>query len=153
MSFHSVLLHKDLAVWKVGVPVQEFQDRLFEGLVTNLSEAKRCEMVASRGCAAQSVSPCWLTPHHISSHVIPFLCPLQDPDDTLKRKTLELLYKMTGPANVEVIVEHMLTYLRSLQTSDAHAHGRADLASRLVELAERYAPNNQWFIQVCAIPV
>lgn len=55
---------------------------------------------------------------------------------------------MTGPANVEVIVEHMLHYLRSLQTSDALAHGRADLASRLVELAERYAPNNQWFIQV-----
>ena len=27
---------------------------------------------------------------------------LEDPDDTLKRKTMLLLYKMTKPANVEV---------------------------------------------------
>ena len=37
---------------------------------------------------------------------------LEDPDDTLKLKTLELLYKMTKANNAEVIVERMMTYLR-----------------------------------------
>ena len=33
---------------------------------------------------------------------------LDDQDDTLKRKTLELLYKMTNPINVTFIVEKMV---------------------------------------------
>lgn len=68
----------------------------------------------------------------------------QDQDDTLKRKTLDLLYKMTKSANVEVIVEHMISYVRSL----SDAHNKTEIAGRIIELAERYAPSNQWFIQV-----
>ena len=67
---------------------------------------------------------------------------LEDQDETLKRKTLELLYKMTQPNNVEVIVNHMIDFLRA--SSDDHI--RSEIVSRVVELAERYAPSNQWFI-------
>jgi len=69
---------------------------------------------------------------------------LEDPDDSLKKKTLELLYKMTKPGNVEVIVERMLTYLGS--TTDPHS--KTETATRIAELAERYAPDNAWFIEV-----
>lgn len=36
---------------------------------------------------------------------------LEDPDETLKRKTLDLLYTMTNPVNVEFIAEKLLLFL------------------------------------------
>lgn len=69
----------------------------------------------------------------------------QDPDDTLKRKTFELLQKMTKSSNVEVIVDRMIDYMISISDN----HYKTEIASRCVELAEQFAPSNQWFIQVC----
>ncbi|KAL6556480.1 hypothetical protein OROGR_005768 [Orobanche gracilis] len=66
-----------------------------------------------------------------------------DPDDTLKRKTFELLYKMTKSSNVEVIVDRMIGYMISISDN----HYKTEIASRCVELAEQFAPSNQWFIQ------
>jgi len=37
---------------------------------------------------------------------------LEDADDTLKIKTLDLLFKMTNTQNVEPIVDKLLTYLK-----------------------------------------
>jgi AP-4 complex subunit epsilon-1 len=37
---------------------------------------------------------------------------LEDADDTLKLKTLDLLFKMTNNQNVEPIVEKLLSYLK-----------------------------------------
>ncbi|KAI0492635.1 hypothetical protein KFK09_026911 [Dendrobium nobile] len=68
---------------------------------------------------------------------------LKDPDDTLKRKTFELLYKMTKSTNVEVIVDRMIDYMISINDN----HYKTEIASRCVELAEQFAPSNQWFIQ------
>ena len=49
---------------------------------------------------------------------------LEDQDDTLKIKTLELLYKMTNKQNVEAIVERLLTYLKE---APIEAASRKDL--------------------------
>lgn len=68
----------------------------------------------------------------------------QDPDDTLKRKTFELLYRMTKSSNVEVIVDRMIDYMISINDN----HYKTEIASRCVELAEQFAPSNHWFIQV-----
>lgn len=59
----------------------------------------------------------------------------QDPDETLKRKTLDLLFRMTSAANVAFVVDRLLHQLR--QTSDVHF--RAELAERITQLAERCA--------------
>lgn len=72
---------------------------------------------------------------------------VQDPDDTLKRKTFELLYKMTKSSNVEVIVDRMIDYMISISDD----HYKTYIASRCVELAEQFAPSNHWFIQVIRI--
>lgn len=69
---------------------------------------------------------------------------IQDLDDTLKRKTFELLYKMTKSSNVEVIVNRMVDYMININDY----HYKTEIASRCVELAEQFAPSNQWFIQV-----
>jgi AP-4 complex subunit epsilon-1 len=67
---------------------------------------------------------------------------LQDADEMLQRKTLDLLFKMTNPANVEFIVDQMSIFLKS--TSDPKF--RKDLVSKITCLAEKFSPNNAWFM-------
>ena len=62
-------------------------------------------------------------------------------------KTLDLLYKMTSVNNVRVIVDKMLDFLRT--TVDEYL--RADLVSRVTQLAEKFAPDNGWFVRTMAI--
>ena len=83
-----------------------------------------------------------INPNAAAAHQADVVECLEDQDETLKRKTLELLYKMTRPNNVEAIVNHMIAFL----TSSSDDHIRSEIVSRVVELAERYAPSNQWFI-------
>lgn len=84
-----------------------------------------------------------------AEHQLAVIDCLEDPDETLKRKTLDLLFKMTKPANVEVIVERMIGYMRTV--TDAHSKGT--IAGKVIELAERFAPTNEWFILVSCIVV
>ena len=50
---------------------------------------------------------------------------------------------MTNPSNVTVITEKLIGYLR--HTRDEYI--RSDLVSKVTQLAERFAPDNLWFIQ------
>lgn len=84
-----------------------------------------------------------INPDIAEEHQLAVIDCLEDPDDTLKRKTFELLYKMTKSTNVEVIVDRMINYMISINDS----HYKTEIASRCVELAEQFAPSNQWFIQ------
>nr|CAB3475222.1 unnamed protein product [Digitaria exilis] len=84
-----------------------------------------------------------INPDIAEEHQLAVIDCLEDPDDTLKRKTFELLYKMTKSTNVEVIVERMIEYMINITDH----HYKTEIASRCVELAEQFAPSNQWFIQ------
>lgn len=84
-----------------------------------------------------------ISPEIAEQHQLAVIDCLEDPDDTLKRKTFELLYKMTKFSNVEVIVDRMIDYMISISDN----HYKTEIASRCVELAEQFAPSNQWFIQ------
>ncbi|GMJ00200.1 Adaptor Protein Complex 4E [Hibiscus trionum] len=84
-----------------------------------------------------------ISPEIAEQHQLAVIDCLEDPDDTLKRKTFELLYKMTKSTNVEVIVYRMIDYMISITDN----HYKTEIASRCVELAEQFAPSNQWFIQ------
>eukprot|EP00249_Psilotum_nudum_P022263 c28444_g1_i1 orf=707-3676(+) len=84
-----------------------------------------------------------INPEFAEGHQLAVIDCLEDPDDTLKRKTLDLLYKMTKSTNVEVIVERMISYMKTVNDS----HYKTEIASNCIELAERFAPSNQWFIQ------
>lgn len=84
-----------------------------------------------------------LSPEVAEQHQLAVIDCLEDPDDSLKRKTFELLFKMTKSSNVEVIVDRMIDYMISINDS----HYKTEIASRCVELAEQFAPSNQWFIQ------
>ncbi|KAG9446035.1 hypothetical protein H6P81_012163 [Aristolochia fimbriata] len=84
-----------------------------------------------------------INPDIAEEHQLAVIDCLEDPDDTLKRKTFELLYKMTKSTNVEVIVDRMIDYMISISDN----HYKTEIAFRCVELAEQFAPSNQWFIQ------
>ncbi|XP_077568206.1 AP-4 complex subunit epsilon-1 [Stigmatopora nigra] len=67
---------------------------------------------------------------------------LDHPDLIIKRETLELLYRITNGKNVTVIVEKMLDFLRSNKDD----YTTIDLVGKVAEVAEKYAPDNKWFI-------
>tara|TARA_B100000524_G_C23634057_1_gene364260 strand:- start:377 stop:1489 length:1113 start_codon:yes stop_codon:yes gene_type:complete len=68
---------------------------------------------------------------------------MDDPDETLKRKTLELLFRMTNASNVVFVVEKLISHLRN--TTDLQF--RTGLVEKITQLAERYAPDNAWYIE------
>jgi AP-4 complex subunit epsilon-1 len=84
-----------------------------------------------------------IEPKYALDHQMIVIDCLDDPDETLKRKTLDLLYTMTNPANLIVITEKMIAYLR--KTSDEFV--KVDLVTKITELAEKFAPDNSWFIE------
>ena len=81
-------------------------------------------------------------PKYAADHQMAVIDCLEDADETLKRKTLDLLFKMTNAVNVEFIVEKLLASLATA-TDD---HFRTDLVARITLCAERFAPSNFWFV-------
>jgi len=81
-------------------------------------------------------------PQYAVAHQSAVMDCLEDPDETLQRKTLDLLYRMTNPINVEFISEKLLDFLR--KTTDLFL--KKQLTTRICSVAERYAPNNEWYI-------
>lgn len=81
-------------------------------------------------------------PQYAVAHQSAVMDCLEDTDETLQRKTLDLLYRMTNPVNVEFITEKLLDFLN--QTTDLFL--QKQLTDRICSVAERYAPNNEWYI-------
>jgi len=79
-------------------------------------------------------------PEYATAHQMSVIECLEDRDETLQRRTLDLLYKMTNPMNVQFITEKLLHFLKS--TTDEFL--KKDLTEKVCTLAERYAPNNLW---------
>lgn len=69
---------------------------------------------------------------------------LEDTDDTLKVKTLDLLFKMTNKQNVEAIVDKLLNYLKE---APIEAGSRKDLVSKISVLGDNFAPNQNWYVK------
>ncbi|XP_029909653.1 AP-4 complex subunit epsilon-1 [Myripristis murdjan] len=76
-------------------------------------------------------------------HQLTIIECLDHSDLVIKRETLELLFRITNAQNVTVIVEKMLEFLR-LSKDD---YTTIDLVGKVAELAEKYAPDNEWFIE------
>jgi AP-4 complex subunit epsilon-1 len=82
-------------------------------------------------------------PQYAAQHQFAVLDCLEDPDETLQRKTLDLLYRMTNPVNVEFITEKLLDFLQG--TTDLFL--KQQLTTRICSIGERYAPSNAWYIK------
>ncbi|EGR32873.1 hypothetical protein IMG5_068280 [Ichthyophthirius multifiliis] len=68
---------------------------------------------------------------------------LESNDDTLKRETMELLYKMTNMNNVQAIVERLINFLKT--SSDQNF--RKNLVTKITSLADRHSPDYEWYLK------
>ncbi|XP_075753354.1 AP-4 complex subunit epsilon-1 isoform X3 [Pelodiscus sinensis] len=82
-------------------------------------------------------------PNLALQHQMTIIECLDHPDPIIKRETLELLYRITNGQNITIIVQKMLDYVR--QSKEEYTI--INLTGKIAELAEKYAPDNEWFIQ------
>jgi AP-4 complex subunit epsilon-1 len=75
-----------------------------------------------------------INPAYAIQHQIHVINCLQDPDESIQRKTLTLLYAMTNPKNVTVVADKLVDYLK--KSNDPFL--RAELVSKVTMLAEKY---------------
>ena len=68
-------------------------------------------------------------------------------DETLKKYTFNLLYKMTTVNNVEFVVEKMIKYLDDLKKIEKSEYN-IEVLKKIIELTERFAPSKEWFIKI-----
>ena len=82
-----------------------------------------------------------IDPRYAAEHQMAVVDCLTDPDESLQKKTLDLMYAMTKAHNVEVIVEKMLAFL-----ADAHDGTCARAVTRIERARGAVSPNTAWFI-------
>eukprot|EP00814_Leptocylindrus_danicus_P018801 CAMPEP_0116006258 /NCGR_PEP_ID=MMETSP0321-20121206/1625_1 /TAXON_ID=163516 /ORGANISM="Leptocylindrus danicus var. danicus, Strain B650" /LENGTH=1118 /DNA_ID=CAMNT_0003474785 /DNA_START=236 /DNA_END=3592 /DNA_ORIENTATION=+ len=86
-------------------------------------------------------------PKYATAHQLAVMDCLESPDITLAHRTLELLYRMTNPHNVEFIIEKLLDFLRGGKQFHSDDHLQRTLTFKIANLAERFAPSNEWYVE------
>lgn len=79
----------------------------------------------------------------IKRHQAQIITSLKDPDISIRRRALDLLYGMCDFTNAKDIVEELLQYL-----STADFAMREELALKAAILAEKFAPDLSWYVDV-----
>ncbi|KAG0627347.1 hypothetical protein M758_2G193500 [Ceratodon purpureus] len=79
----------------------------------------------------------------IKKHQSQIIISLKDPDISIRRRSLDLLYGMCDVSNAKEIVEELLQYLT---TADFGI--REELALKAAILAEKFAPDLSWYVDV-----
>ncbi|GLJ54559.1 hypothetical protein SUGI_1171840 [Cryptomeria japonica] len=79
----------------------------------------------------------------IKRHQAQIITSLKDPDISIRRRALDLLYGMCDVTNAKDIVEELLQYLT---TADFGI--REELALKAAILAEKFAPDLSWYVDV-----
>ncbi|KAJ7297616.1 hypothetical protein O6H91_Y045300 [Diphasiastrum complanatum] len=79
----------------------------------------------------------------IKRHQAQIITSLKDPDISIRRRSLDLLYGMCDVTNAKDIVEELLQYLT---TADFAI--REELALKAAILAEKFAPDLSWYVDV-----
>ncbi|XVE79327.1 hypothetical protein DITRI_Ditri14bG0049300 [Diplodiscus trichospermus] len=79
----------------------------------------------------------------IKRHQAQIITSLKDPDISIRRRALDLLYGMCDVTNAKDIVEELLQYLSS---SDFAM--REELSLKAAILAEKFAPDLSWYVDV-----
>lgn len=64
---------------------------------------------------------------------------LKDPDISIRKRALELIYSLVNEGNIQVLAGELINFL-----SVASAEFRPGLAAQLCVVAEKFAPNDRW---------
>ncbi|KAF5744806.1 Alpha-adaptin isoform 5 [Tripterygium wilfordii] len=79
----------------------------------------------------------------IKRHQAQIITSLKDPDVSIRRRALDLLYGMCDVSNAKDIVEELLQYLNT-----ADFAMREELSLKAAILAEKFAPDLSWYVDV-----
>ncbi|KAI4304718.1 hypothetical protein MLD38_040193 [Melastoma candidum] len=79
----------------------------------------------------------------IKRHQAQVITSLKDPDISIRRRALDLLYGMCDVSNAKDIVEELLQYL-----STSEFAMREELSLKAAILAEKFAPDLSWYVDV-----
>ncbi|KAJ7947924.1 AP-2 complex subunit alpha [Quillaja saponaria] len=79
----------------------------------------------------------------IKRHQAQIITSLKDPDISIRRRALDLLYGMCDVSNAKDIVEELLQYL-----STAEFSMQEELSLKAAILAEKFAPDLSWYVDV-----
>jgi len=82
-------------------------------------------------------------PQYATARQLAVIECLEDEDETLQRRTLDLLYKMTNLVHVKFITENLLQFCK--RTTEPFL--KEDITKKVCRLTEGYAPNNLWYIE------
>ena len=85
-----------------------------------------------------------INPSYAIKHQLVVVDCLEDADETLKRKTMTLLYKMTNTGNVTVIIDK---FTKILNSANFDLHLKQEIILKISELAEKFAPDSKWYLQ------
>ncbi|GIY74960.1 AP-4 complex subunit epsilon-1 [Caerostris darwini] len=69
---------------------------------------------------------------------------LQLPDETLKLKTLELLFHLANPSNVQAICKKLMEFLIATTSIDK----KRELALKVLQLTQKFIDKQQWFVSI-----
>jgi hypothetical protein len=69
---------------------------------------------------------------------------LDDADETLTHETLNLLFSVTTPHNISVLVDHTV---QTLGNHSSQSFARTLTAMKLVEVVCKHAPTSAWFMR------
>jgi AP-4 complex subunit epsilon-1 len=83
-----------------------------------------------------------INPIYAAEHQAYVISCLESPDESIRSKTIELLFHMSNVKNLVVIVEKMLDRLR--KTTDVFL--RTELVTKITTLSEKFSTDNYWFI-------
>lgn len=79
----------------------------------------------------------------VQQYQMSIVMALRSSDVTLKGRTLELLFRMAGPSNVDVVFTEVLNFVTDDTIDD---ESRQYASTKLLEVAERFAPSVSWFV-------
>uniref|UniRef100_A0A7S0R8D3 Clathrin adaptor alpha/beta/gamma-adaptin appendage Ig-like subdomain domain-containing protein n=1 Tax=Chlamydomonas leiostraca TaxID=1034604 RepID=A0A7S0R8D3_9CHLO len=79
----------------------------------------------------------------IRAHEATITAALKDPDVTIRKRAMDLLFTMCNAGNAEMVVAELLQYL---VTADFAL--REELVLKVAILAEKFAPSVQWYVDV-----
>jgi AP-4 complex subunit epsilon-1 len=117
----------------------EMASNTISRFLTSESPNLRCAGINGLGLIIQ------INSDYVLSHQQVIVDCLEENDETLKKNTFDLLYKMTTIDNVEIIIDKMMKYLKHTSIENA---SRDDILHKITELAERFAPGKGWYIKI-----
>jgi len=124
----------------------DFSKDLLASSVTALGRFMSVREPNIRYLALENMTRLALVPEVLESirgHQDMVLANLKDPDVSIRRRAMDLLFTMCDSSNASSIVEELVKYLTIADFSM-----REELVLKVAILAEKYAPNVQWYVDV-----